>query len=167
MIYIYRSFIGEILKFIYEYRTSDNKLHSAVINAASRELVFSTLKAQGINPSKVIEAPGLLNKLFGKGKRWIAIGVLALAFILSLFALLKKNVNTNQQLQKADELDPAIIQRFEDMGHDAEAIRELMQARKRLNEEYRSRVSSQVQNGTMTKKEANDLLTAIGLRPLE
>lgn len=66
------------MKFLYTYRTPDNKQHRGSINAASREAAYAALKAQGIKPGHVDEAPGFLNKLFGKGKRWIAIGVLGI-----------------------------------------------------------------------------------------
>lgn len=66
------------MKFLYQYRTSDNQTYSGVINAVSKDAAYSTLRAQGIRPSRMEEAPGLFNKLFGKGKRWIAIVVLAL-----------------------------------------------------------------------------------------
>ena len=62
--------------FLYEYRTKDNILKRGAIDAADRDAAFAALKSQGIKPSRVTEAPGLFNKLFGKGKRWIVIGVL-------------------------------------------------------------------------------------------
>ena len=64
------------MKFLYEFRTSDNVRHSGVIAAPDREAAFAALKEKGIRPGSVIEAPGLFNKIFGKGKRWMAIGVL-------------------------------------------------------------------------------------------
>ena len=64
------------MKFSYQYRTPDNVSHRDVIVAKSREDAYAKLKAQGIKPGHVDEAPGFFNKLFGKGKRWIAIGVL-------------------------------------------------------------------------------------------
>ena len=154
------------MKFNYEYRTSDNKLHGGVVSAASREDAFSMLKARGINPARVTEAPGFFNKLFGKGKRWIAICVLAAALVAALVALVIRRSST-ETLQNYDELDPSVIKRFEELGHDADSIRELMEARRRLNDEYRARIAAQVEDGTLTKKDANDLLNAIGLRPLE
>lgn len=76
------------MKFIYQYRTPDNKQHRASIKAASKEAAYAILKAQGIKPSRVEEAPGFLNKLFGKGKRWIAIAVLAvIALAAIMFSL--------------------------------------------------------------------------------
>ena len=154
------------MKFNYEYRTSDNKLHAGSVRAATREDAFSALKARGINPARVTEAPGFFNKLFGKGKRWIAICVLALALVLALAALSMRRGGT-ESLQDYDELDPFVIRRFEELGHDSDSIRELVEARKRLNDECRARIAAQVKDGTMTKKDANNLLNAIGLRPLE
>ena len=72
------------MKFAYEYRTSDNVRHEGVIAASTREAAFAALKAQGIRPGSVREAPGFFNKLFGKGKRWIAIGVLGAALVGSI-----------------------------------------------------------------------------------
>lgn len=155
------------MKFNYEYRTSDNKLHGGVVCAASREDAFTALKARGINPARVVEAPGFFNKLFGKGKRWIAIGVLAFALALALAALVLRRGGAEPPVQGYDELDPSVIKRFEELGHDSDSIRELVEARKRLNDEFRARIAAQVKDGTMTKKDADDLLNAIGLKPLE
>ncbi len=63
--------------FVYEYRTSDNIRHEGTIKAPTREAAYAALKARGIRPGSVTEAPGFFNALFGKGKRWLAIGVLA------------------------------------------------------------------------------------------
>jgi hypothetical protein len=61
---------------------------SGVINAPDRDSVYTLLKKQGIRPASVTEAPGLFNKIFGKGKRWIAIAVLALISIFLAFSLM-------------------------------------------------------------------------------
>ena len=67
------------MKFIYEYRTSGNEPRQGEIRAADRDAAFVALKARGIRPSAVREAPGFFNWLLGKGKRWIAIGALVCA----------------------------------------------------------------------------------------
>ena len=72
------------MKFTYQYRTSDNVSHSGTINAASKDAAFAALKARGIRPGRVEVAPGFFNLLFGVGKRWIAIGVLAVALVGAL-----------------------------------------------------------------------------------
>ena len=72
------------MKFLYEYRTSGNELRSGSVAAVSRDGAFAALKAVGIRPVRVMEAPGFFNKLFGKGKRWLAIAVLAIA-VAALF----------------------------------------------------------------------------------
>ncbi len=73
------------MKFVYQYRTADNVLKRGEIAAPDREAAFQSLKAQGIRPARLDEAPGFFNKLFGKGKRWIAIAVLTLiAAILAM-----------------------------------------------------------------------------------
>ena len=73
------------MKFLYTYRTPDNKQHRGEIIAATKEAAYAALRAQGIKPGHVDEAPGVFNKLFGKGKRWIAILVLgALCLVLAI-----------------------------------------------------------------------------------
>lgn len=75
------------MKFTYQYRTGDNVLHNGTINAADRDAAFASLRSQGVKPSRLAEAPGLFNALFGKGKRWIAIGALGVLVVGLLVAL--------------------------------------------------------------------------------
>lgn len=76
------------MKFTYQYRTRDNVVCSGEVDAPTRDDAFVQLKAQGIKPSRVEEAPGLFNKLFGKGKRWIAISVLGVAVVALLLGVM-------------------------------------------------------------------------------
>ncbi len=73
------------MKFLYEYRTSDNIRHEGVVDASDRNAAFVVLKARGIRPIRLWDAPGIANKLFGKGKRWIAIVALAVVAVVSVF----------------------------------------------------------------------------------
>ena len=76
------------MKFLYEYRTSDNVIRRGEIVAPNRDDAYARLKSQGIRPSRVVEAAGIANKVFGKGKRWIVIGVLfATTLALAFFAM--------------------------------------------------------------------------------
>lgn len=88
------------MKFVYQYRTSDNVRHEGIISAASRDAAFAALRAQGIRPGCMDEAPGFFNKLFGKGKRWIAIFLLAVAVIIAV-ALAVSNRDKVGQLELA------------------------------------------------------------------
>lgn len=92
------------MKFLYEYRTSDNVKHSGVIKAADREAAYALLKKQGIKPSRFSEAPGFFNKLFGKGKRWIAIGVLGV-LCLVLCAVVAFRIGGDNDVGLRDTLD--------------------------------------------------------------
>lgn len=80
------------MKFSYQYRTSDNQVRGGVITASDRDAVFAALRKRGIKPYGVEEAPGFFNKLFGKGKRWTAICLLAVVTValLSLSLALKR-----------------------------------------------------------------------------
>ena len=46
------------MKYTYAYKTSDGKRHEAAMEAASREVVFEALRAQGIKAIKVVAADG-------------------------------------------------------------------------------------------------------------
>ena len=65
------------MKFVYEYKTSDNERREGQLSAASRDAAYAELKRRGIRPSKVVLAPGLLNRISSFGKRGLAIVVLA------------------------------------------------------------------------------------------
>ena len=93
------------MKFLYEYRTPDNEKHKGEICAADREAAFAALKAQGIKPSRFAEAPGLLNKLFGKGKRWMAIVVLAVLCVTLAIAVGRVVLNAPQPSTVEESLD--------------------------------------------------------------
>jgi len=89
------------VKFVYQYRTSDNARHSGVISAPDRNAAFAELKNRGIRPFAVDEAPGFFNKLLGKGKRWLAIALLAVlaAVLVVLFSRTTSELTTlNAQL---------------------------------------------------------------------
>lgn len=104
------------MKFLYSYRTSDNTVHDGEINAPDRDAAFAALKAQGIRASRVDEAPGLLNKLLGKGKRWTAIGVLTvLCAVLCIVLFRSSPVPRSSSLALPRQQlygDPEIIQRL-------------------------------------------------------
>ena len=74
------------MKFVYQYRTSDNVQHDGVISAPTRDAAFAALKIQGIRPGRMAECPGFFNKLLGKGKRWTAIGALSATVIILVVA---------------------------------------------------------------------------------
>lgn len=78
------------MKFIYHYRSSDNVKCVGELSAATKDAAYARLRTQGIRPERVLEAPGYLNKLFGKGKRWIAIVVLSLLCVF-LIGLIVRN----------------------------------------------------------------------------
>ena len=63
---------SQAVRFVYQYRTHDNAVRSGEVSAADRDAAYRALKEKGIRPSRLEEAPGLANKIFGKGKRWIA-----------------------------------------------------------------------------------------------
>lgn len=104
------------MKFLYEYRTPDNEKHSGKINASDKEAAYAALKRQGIKPCRFSEAPGFFNKLLGKGKRWTAIGVLAvLCAVLCIVLFRSSPVPRSSSLTLPRQQlygDPEIIQQL-------------------------------------------------------
>lgn len=109
------------MKFIYEYRTRNNERKSGEISAPDRESVFNILKKQGIRPGRVIEVPGFLNKILGKGKRWIAIvslSVLSVATMLFSIQARKERTLIAHELPRHQIYgDPAIMAEMESSGY--------------------------------------------------
>ena len=105
------------MRFIYEYRTSDNVPHTDEIAASDREAAFRILRERGIRPGRLVEAPGFFNKLFGKGKRWLTIAVLC----VTLAIVVGRGILTAPQSSSVVEStarhqiygDPVILEPFE------------------------------------------------------
>lgn len=91
------------MKFLYEYRTSENELKSGVIVAPTRDAVYVVLKERGIKPSRVSEAPGFFNKLFGKGKRWLVISVLCASCLVLWYSLRNTRSTLNEARSTLNE----------------------------------------------------------------
>lgn len=93
------------MKFVYQYRTSDNVPHQGEISAADRESAFQALRAQGIRPGKLEEAPGFLNRLFGRGKRWLAIGTLLVAVAAAVCVIGRDKRTIRELAESASYVD--------------------------------------------------------------
>ena len=103
------------MKFRYQYRTSDNAMHLGEIDAKDREGAFQILKAQGIRPARLEEAPGFFNKLYGKGKRWLAIVVLAVVAAIGWYvAALESGPDAETRNQVYG--DESVLQKAESSG---------------------------------------------------
>lgn len=98
------------MKFLYEYQDKANKRHRGVLNAPTRADAYATLRAQGIKPIHCDEAPGFFNLLFGKGKRWLAIGTLA-TLCVTLAIMVGRGVLTAPQPSSVEESFDSPIRR--------------------------------------------------------
>lgn len=114
------------MKFDYYYRTSENELRSGTIFAPSRDAAFAALKERGIRPSKVVEAPGFLNKLFGKGKRWLVIAVLCASCIVLWCSL--RNTRTTLDDARSTINEARLIEDRAQLYGDPVVIRECEEA---------------------------------------
>lgn len=88
------------MKFVFEYRTSDNVKHNGVVAASCKDAAYALLKTRGIRPSALYEAPGFFNKLFGKCKRWLAIAFLLVVSVSLAFALFQRKSNIGASLEE-------------------------------------------------------------------
>ena len=89
------------MKFLYEYQDRANKRHRGTLNAPTRADAYAALKQQGIKPIRCEEAPGFFNLLFGKGKRWLAITILAILCVA--LAIAERGVLTAPQPSSVEE----------------------------------------------------------------
>ncbi len=104
------------MKYLYQYRTSDNVVHNGEVFAPNRDAAFASLKKDGIKPFSVTEAPGFFNRFFGKGKRWTAIAVLGIIALASTFKIVRdRSKNELPLLSERHQIygDPAIMDELE------------------------------------------------------
>ena len=104
------------MRFVYQYRTHDNAVRSGEVSASDRDAAYRALKEKGIRPARLEEAPGLANKVVGKGKRWIAIAVLAV--VAAVFAFQARKTPSGGATGSAAPRhqiygDPATVEAFE------------------------------------------------------
>ena len=109
------------MKFTYAYKSSDNVRHEGTVRARSRDEAYSALKSRGIKPIRVDEAPGFLNKLFGKGKRWIAIVLLSAVAASAVMWGIDQSAAANPDCEDRAQLygDPAVIKAASENGWQA------------------------------------------------
>ena len=98
------------MKFNYEFRSSDNVRHVGTVDAANRDAAFAVLKSRGIRPSRLNEAPGFFNALFGKGKRWIAIAVISVAALAAIILA----ATTKSELEQTEARLEQVSSTFDD-----------------------------------------------------
>lgn len=112
------------MRFVYEYRKSDNSVCHGEVVAPNRDAAYKLLRQKGVRASRLDEAPGVFNKLFGKGKRWLLIGFLAIAAVA--FAVLW-SIERNESLASANSSlttprhqiygDPVLMMELESNGY--------------------------------------------------
>ena len=152
------------MKFDYTYRTHENELKNGSISASSREDVFRKLKAQGINPSRVTLAPGTLNYLASFGKRGWGIIILAAACVALCVVIVSE---PKPQVQPTEAAEDVLIRDLRARGLGQAEVASYLKERNEFHESYRKQLADRVKQGKMTRGAANELLKAVGIRPLE
>ena len=105
------------MKFVYKYRTSDNALHEGLVSAGDRDAAFDLLKSRGIKPFGIEVAPGFCNKLFGRGKRWMAIVALAIAAVVGWLSVAKTTMQIRESERHQLYGDPALMEEMVASGY--------------------------------------------------
>lgn len=149
------------MRFDYTYRTHGNELKTGSLSASSREDVYRRLKAEGINPSKVVRAPGALNYLASFGKRGWGLIVLAIVCI-ALAAVLVRSPKTGGRISDAG----ATTRELKARGLDQSEVDAYMKERAAFHEAYRKQIAERVKKGALTLEAANEMLKAVGIAPL-
>lgn len=149
------------MRFDYTYRTRENELRAGSISASSREDAFRKLKGEGVNPSKVVRAPGVMNCLAALGKRGWGLIVLA-AVCIALAAVLVRGSKTGGRIADAGTTTRELRAR----GFDQSEIDAYMKERAAFHEAYRKQIAERVRKGELTLEAANEMLKAVGIAPL-
>lgn len=149
------------MRFLYTYRTSDNVEHEGAISASSRDAAYAALRERGIRAGRVTEAPGFFNKLFGKGKRWLAIG--ALAVVIGVLAVLLRDA---EEAVAETRFEPS--EAYVSLQRDAEEIMEAATndvnvAREKVKALFRERYP-QLSEATREREEAQALYGRLTFR---
>ena len=158
------------MKFDFEYRTHENELKTGSISAPSREAVFATLKRQGINPSRVVLADGMLNAIAALGKRTLAIVLLCVALLAVLYLVYRNaglGVLVGEEPTKggASPLDAyrGIARQLKEAGRPQTEIDEFLNQLKKVEDDYRAKIMRRVKSGELTRKDAEALFRSMGL----
>ena len=96
------------MRFAYEYKTKENERRNGEVSAASRDAAYAELKRQGIRPSKVVLAPGLVNRISSLGKRGLAIAVLAVLCVMLAIVVGRVVLNAPQPSPVEASLDSTV-----------------------------------------------------------
>lgn len=158
------------MRFDYEYRTRENELKRGSISASSREAVFATLKRQGINPSRVKLADGVLNAIASLGKRTLAIVLLGVA-LLVILVLVSRNAGLGVLVGEDPtsagvsplEAYRTVAQQLKEAGRPQAEIDEFLHGLKQVEDNYRAKIMQRVKAGELTRQDAEALFRSMGL----
>ena len=98
------------MKFNYQYRTSGNELRHGSISAPDRDGAYAALVARGIRPSRLVQAPGLLNKVMSS---WRAIAVAVLLCAVAAYLLLRGGAGPAVSARHQIYGDPELMEQLE------------------------------------------------------
>ena len=152
------------MKFDYTYRTHENELKFGSLAASSREDAFRKLKGRGINPSRVVRAPGVVNYLASFGKRgW---GLILLAALCAALAVIVAR-RPRPRVQPTEAQEDVLCRDLKARGLSQDEIDGYLKERNEFHESYRQQLINRVKQGKMTRESAKELLKAVGIKPLE
>lgn len=147
------------MKYTYAYKTSDGVRHEASMDAASREAVFAALRAKGIKAIKVVAADGSKanGEIRGVRKRIVFLIAVMVAVGTALLVILAgrrygREVSPDNPKPQAD--------RSVYTG-DIQEVNDYLKERDKLENEFRIRIEERVKKGTLTRREADEILQTV------
>lgn len=112
------------MKFVYRYRTSDNIERSGEIKASNRDAAFRAIRAKGIKPCDLKQAPGLINMVVGRWVEFLLVTVF-LGLVLGVLFLSIEYSDVIEEVRK-DHYFELAAPRHQIYG-DPERMRQIMQ----------------------------------------
>ena len=147
------------MKYTYAYKTSDGVRHEASMDAESREAVFAALRAKGIKAIKVVAADGSKanGEIRGVRKRIVFLIAVTVAIGTALIVILAGR-------RYGREAAPDSVKPQPDRAvytGDIKEVNDYLKERDKLENEYRIRIEERVRKGTLTRREADEILQKV------
>lgn len=148
--------------------SSDGLRHEGEINAPDKDSAYAALRQRGIHPIKVTEriVPVIRRGFGGLRKRDLVLLVAAVVILVVLAVFVGRSTPTNHPPLPSVVSDEGTIEKMTADPKLREEIRRVLQERRALEEECRARFIRRVEEGTLSRKDANEMFRAMGMEEL-
>ena len=156
----------------YSYQDAKGLRHEGELKAASKDDAYAELRKQGIRPIKVTEriAPIVRRGFKGLRKRdmvCLVIAALCLVAVAWCVAVRSKSQSALGSLPRYPAPAPQSVESLTSDPAMQEELKKVIKEREAVERECRERFIRRVNEGSLTKKEANELFRAMGMEELK